>query len=166
MKKRLQTRRGAYFTLLLGIGLIGLYLRTEWSGPRAEKMETVSGRVLWNYERRNELYFSIDGKPSHFVVYAKADAGARMRAAVRDANNAYSVRVTFDPKGLGRSGYVPGEVYAAYGIAVGGKDVVGFDQARSSISRDNLILLGFGILVAVSGVFQIYTLRKAAPSRR
>jgi len=150
MKPWFAGERGAYFFLLLGIGLIGLFALLEWRLPAAGQLQTATGRVTWSQSTRDALYFALgDGEP-RFVLHAKGDPEGRQRAAVLDAVM-YPLSVRFDPRRPSRTGLAPGDFHTAYGIAVGGKDAVGLDAVLSSYRRDNLVALAMGVLFAAYG---------------
>ncbi|WP_229213160.1 MULTISPECIES: hypothetical protein [unclassified Duganella] len=48
MKNWFASERGAYFFLLLGIGLMLLFVALERNFPDAAQLETASGRVAWS----------------------------------------------------------------------------------------------------------------------
>ena len=98
MKPWFAGERGAYFFLLLGIGLIGLFALLEWRLPAAGQLQTATGRVTWNQSTRGALYFALGDGQRRFVLYAKGDAEGRQRAAVLDAVM-YPLSVRFDQKG-------------------------------------------------------------------
>ena len=153
MKPWFAGERGAYFFLLLGIGLIGLFALLEWRLPAAGQLQTATGRVTWSQSTRDALYFAL-GDQRRFVLHAKGDPEGRQRAAVLDAVM-YPLTVRFDPRRPSRSGYAPGDFYTAYGIAVGGKEVAVLDAVRGSYRRDNLLALGAGIFLAASGALRL-----------
>jgi hypothetical protein len=149
MKQWFAGERGAYFFLLLGVGLILVFAVLEWRFPAAAQLQSASGRVTWNQSTRGALYFAIgDGK--QFVLFTKGDAEGLQRKAVLDAVM-YPLSVRYDPMLPSRSGYAPGQFYTAYGITVGGKEVVSLDAVRGSYRRDNLIALVMGMLFAAYG---------------
>jgi hypothetical protein len=150
MKQWFAGERGAYFFLLLGIGLIGMFAVLEWRFPAADQLQTASGRMTWNQSTRGALYFAIGDGQRRFVLYTKGDPEGRQREAVLDAVM-YPLTVRFDPSRPSRTGLAPGEFHTAYGIAVGGKDVVGLDAVRGSYRRDNLVALVMGVFFAAYG---------------
>jgi hypothetical protein len=150
MKQWFAGERGAYFFLLLGIGLMGLFAVLEWRFPAADKLQAATGRVTWNQSTRGALYFAIGDGERRFVLYAKGDAEGRQRDAVLDAVM-YPLTVRFDPQRPSRTGLAPGDFLTAYGIAVGGKEMVGLDAVRGSYRRDNLVALMMGVLFAAYG---------------
>ncbi|NGZ83648.1 hypothetical protein [Duganella aceris] len=150
MKPWFAGERGAYFFLLLGIGLILLFAALEWRFPAEEQLRSASGRVTWNQSTRGALYFAIGADRRQFVLYAKGDAEGRQRQAVLDAVM-YPLTVRFDPQRPSRNGYGEGDFHTVYGIAVGGKEVVGLDAVRASYRRDNLIALVMGLIFAAYG---------------
>ena len=162
MGKWYQGRRGAYFLLLLGIGLLIVYGALEWRLPSADRLERASGRVSWSYISRDALYFTIDGEARRFVLLEKGDADGRLRAAVRDATMLYPVGVRFDPLQTSRPGYPPGFFYVAFGVAVGGKEVTGFDEVRRAHRLDNLIALAMGLVFTAAGARRLHLLRGVA----
>jgi hypothetical protein len=161
MKQWLAGERGAYFFLLLGIGLILVYAALEWRFPAADKLETATGRVTWSQSTRGALYFAIGDGRQRFVLYAKGDAEGRQREAVLDAVM-YPLTVRFDRRQPARSGFAPGDFYTAYGIEVGGKEVAGLDAVRGSYRRDNLIALVMGVFFAAYGAQRV---RRASARR-
>ena len=165
MGKWYQDRRGGYFFLLLGIGLMLVYGALEWRFPAADRLETVTGRVTWSYTSRGALYYTVAGDARRFALLEKGDGDGRMRAAVRDATMLYPVTVKFDPRQTTRPGFLPGFFYTTFGVAVGGKDVTAFDDVRAAHRRDNLIALVLGLIFATFGVRRLYLLRgEAAPA--
>jgi hypothetical protein len=149
MKQWFAGERGAYFFLLLGIGLILVFAVLEWRFPAAAQLQSATGRVTWNQSTRGALYFGI-GEDKQFILFTKGDAEGQQRKAVLDAVM-YPLTVRYDPLQPSRSGFARGDFYTAYGIAVGGKEVVGLDAVRASYRRDNLIALVMGILFTAYG---------------
>jgi hypothetical protein len=150
MKQWFAGERGAYFFLLLGIGLILLFAALEWRFPAAAQLQTATGRVAWSQPTRGALYFAIGDGTRQFVLYAKGDAGGRQRQAVQDAAM-YPLTVRYDPRQPSRNGAAPGDFHTAYVLSVGGKDVAALDQVRGNYRRDNLIALVMGVLFAAYG---------------
>jgi hypothetical protein len=153
MKDWLAGERGAYFVLLLGLGLIALFGVLEYRFPKAEQLETARGRVVWQQETRGALYFILSDQ-QQLVLFAKGDTDGRQRQTIRDAAM-YPVAVKFLRQQKSGIGYAPGEFYAAYGVAVGGKEVDSLDQVRSAYRRDNLVALVLGIAAAVAGAWRV-----------
>jgi hypothetical protein len=149
MKQWFAGERGAYFFLLLGLGLMLVFAVLEWRFPAAAQLQSATGRVTWSQPTRGALYFAI-GEGKQFVLYTKGDAEGLQRKAVLDAVM-YPLTVRYDPARPSRSGFATGDFHTAYGIAVGGKEVVGLDAVRASHRRDNLIALVMGILFAAYG---------------
>jgi hypothetical protein len=166
MKQWFAGERGAYFFLLLGIGLILVFAALEWRFPAADRLETATGRVKWSQPARGALYFALGDGKQQFVLYTKGDAEGRQREAVQDAVM-YPLTVRYDRRQPARSGLAPGDFYTAYGIAVGGKDVVSLDAVRSSYRRDNLIALVMGIFFAAYGAqrVRLASARRAAAGK-
>ena len=162
MRKWYQDRRGGYFFLLLGIGLMLIYGALEWRFPAADRLETVTGRVTWSYTSRGALYYTVNGDARQFALLEKGDSDGRMRAAVRDATMLYPVTVKFDPRQTTRPGFLPGFFYNTFGVAVGGKDVTAFDAVRAAHRRDNLISLLLGLVFTALGIRRLYLLRGVA----
>jgi hypothetical protein len=154
MKQWLAGERGAYFFLLLGIGLVSLFAVLEWRFPAAAQLESATGRVAWSQSTRGALYFAIGDGKRQFVLNSKGDPEGRQRRAVLDAVM-YPLAVRFDPRRPSRSGAAQGDFYTAYGIAVGGKEVAGLDAVRGSYRRDNLLALVAGIFLAASGALRL-----------
>lgn len=150
MKPWFAGERGAYFFLLLGIGLIGLFALLEWRLPAADQLRTATGRVTWSQSTRDAVYFALGDGKQRFVLYAKGDPEGRQRAAVLDAVM-YPLTVRFDPQRPSRASLGSSDFLTAYGVAVGGKDVVGLDAVRGSYRRDNLVALAMGVLFAAYG---------------
>jgi len=150
MKQWFAGERGAYFFLLLGIGLMLLFAALEWRFPATEKLQAATGRVAWSQATRGALYFAIGDGKRQFVLYTKGDAGGRQRQAVQDAVM-YPLTVRYDPQQPSRNGLAPGDFHTAYVISVGGKDVAALGQVRANYRRDNLIALVMGILFAAYG---------------
>ena len=93
MKDWFAGERGAYFFLLLGIGLIALFGVLEYRFPKAEQLETARGRVLWQQETHGAMYFILSDK-QQLVLYTKGDPDIRQRQTIRDAER-YPVSVKF-----------------------------------------------------------------------
>lgn len=153
MKDWLAGERGAYFFLWLGIGLIALFGVLEYRFPKAEQLETARGRVLWQQETRGALYFMLSDQ-QHLVLNAKGDADGRQRQTIRDAAM-YPVTVRFLRAQTTGIGFAPGEFYAVYGVAVGGKEVASLEQVRGAYRRDNLVALAMGIAAAAAGAWRV-----------
>ena len=171
MRKWYQDRRGGYFFVLLGISLLCIYGALEWRFPAPDRLESVTGRVTWSYTSMGALYYTVNGDARQFVLQEKGDADGKMRAAVRDATMLYPVTVRFDPQQTTRPGFLPGFFYLTFGVAVGGKDVTGFDTVRAAHRRDNLVALALGLVFTTFGARRLYLLRgqaapAPAPSRR
>jgi len=165
MRKWYQDRRGGYFFLLLGIGLLLVYGALEWRFPAPGRLDTATGRVTWSYASMGALYYTLAGDARQFALLEKGDPDGRMRAAVRDATMLYPVTVRFDPRRTTRPGFLPGFFYTTFGVAVGGKDVVAFDEVRAAHRRDNLIALVLGLVFTAFGTRRLYLLRGwAAPA--
>ena len=162
MRKWYQDRRGGYFFLLLGIALLVVYGALEWRLPASARLETVTGRVTWSYASMGALYYTIDGDRRQFVLQEKGDADGKMRAAVRDATMLYPVAVRFDPRLTTHPGFLPGDFHQTFGVAVGGKDVTGFDSVRAAYRRDNLVALLLGLVFGAVGARRLYLLRGLA----
>lgn len=150
MKQWFAGERGAYFFLLLGIGLMLLFAALEWRFPAADKLQAATGRVAWSQPTRGALYFAIGDGRQQFVLYTKGDADGRQLQAVLDAVM-YPLTVRYDPQQPSRNGAAPGDFHTAYVISVGGKDVAALDAVRGNYRRDNLIALVMGILFAAYG---------------
>jgi len=161
MKDWFADERGAYFFLWLGIGLIALFGVLEYRFPKPEQLETARGRVVWQQETRGALYFILSDQ-QQLVLYAKGDADGRQRATIRDGAQ-YPVSVKFFRQQQTGIGFAPGTFYTAYGVAVGGKEVAGYDEVRGAYRRDNLIALAMGIAAAVAGAWRV---RALGPSSR
>ncbi|MET0264464.1 MAG: hypothetical protein ABW202_02525 [Duganella sp.] len=151
MNKWLQGRRGALFFLLLGIGLVAVFMAMEWRFPASSQLQTASGRVEWTHEGRGAIYFALRGTPQQFVVHTKIDGGGKLRAALASASGVYGVSVRYHPGQTNHPGYLPGDFYVAYGLAVGGKEVSSLAEVRASYRRDNLVALVLGLVFAVMG---------------
>ncbi|MBV7534196.1 hypothetical protein KW842_00300 [Duganella sp. sic0402] len=156
MKDWFAGERGAYFFLLLGIGLIGLFAVLEYRFPQAAQLETARGRVLWQQETRGALYFRLADQ-QQFVLHAKGDASGRQRQTLRDAAM-YPVSVRFLRQQKTGIGFAPGEFYTVYGVAVGGKEVATLDAVRSDYRRDNLTALLMGVAAAIAGAWRVRSL--------
>lgn len=161
MKDWLAGERGAYFFLWLGIGLIALFGVLEYRFPKPEQLETARGRVIWQQETRGALYVILSDR-QQLVLYAKGDADGRQRQTLRDAAM-YPVSVTFLRAQKTGISFAPGDFYAAYGVAVGGKAVASMADVRRAYRRDNLIALGMGIAAAVAGAWRV---RSFSPGSR
>ncbi|USX24826.1 hypothetical protein NHH73_19680 [Oxalobacteraceae bacterium OTU3CINTB1] len=162
MRKWYQDRRGGYFFLLLGIGLMLVFGALEWRFPASHRLEAVTGRVTWSYTSMGALYYTVAGDARQFALLEKGDRDGRMRAAVRDATMLYPVTIKFDPRQTTRPGFLPGFFYTTFGVAVGGKDVTTFDDVRAAHRRDNLIALVLGLVFTAFGARRLYVLRGAA----
>src|SRR3954470_4031473 len=103
MKQWFAGERGAYFFLLLGIGLILVFAVLEWRFPDAAQLQSATGRVTWNQSTRGALYFGI-GEGKQFVLFTKGDAEGQQRKAVLDAVM-YPLTVRYDPLQSSRSGF-------------------------------------------------------------
>jgi hypothetical protein len=156
MKDWFASERGAYFFLLLGIGLIGLFAVLEYRFPQAGQLETARGRVVWQQETRGALYFRLADQ-QQFVLHAKGDANGRQRQTLRDAAM-YPVSVSFLRRQKTGIGFAPGEFYAVYGVAVGGKEVATLDAVRSDYRRDNLTALLMGVAATIAGAWRVRSL--------
>jgi hypothetical protein len=171
MNNWFKSRHGAYFFLLLGFGLMMLFGVLEFRFPRAEQLESATGRVTWNQPARGALQFALE-RGERFVLYAKGDGDGRMRAALLDAATAaaYPVSIKFDQAQLAKTSI--GDFHAVYGVAVGGKEVASLDEVRGSYRKDNLIALAMGVVFAAAGALRLYQDRgraisnPAASSRR
>jgi len=161
MKNWFASERGAYFFLLLGIGLMLLFVALERNFPDAGQLETASGRVTWSQPAQGGLYFTLDGDERRFVLFAKGDSDQRLRAAIVDAQ-AYPVKVRYHPGQVSSPSFLPGRYYAVYGVTVGGKEVSTLSTVRSSYRRDNLIALAMGVLFAAYGGRRVWNFRAAA----
>lgn len=155
-------RRGGVFFLLLGIGIIGIFIALELRLPNAAQLQTVTGRVDWTYDSRGAMYFAARTTPQQFVVHVKGDADGRLRAALRSATRLYPVTLRFDPKQVNHPGFLPGDFHVAYGVSVGGKEVTSLDQVRSSYRRDNLVALAMGLVFMLLGAQRLYIYRGEA----
>jgi hypothetical protein len=155
MNNWFKSRRGAYFFLLLGVGLMVLFGVLEWRFPRAAELETATGRVTWSQPARGALRFALE-RGERFVLYTKGDGDGRLRTALQDAagTSAYPVTVRFDRAQLAKTSV--GDFYAVYGVAVGGKEVASLDAVRGSYRRDNLIALAMGVVFAAAGALRLY----------
>jgi hypothetical protein len=153
MKDWFADARGAHFFLWLGFGLIALFGVLEYRFPAAAQLETARGRVVWQQERRGALYFILSDK-QQLVLYAKGDASGRQRQTIRDAE-LYPVSVQFLRQQQTGSGDAPGAFHAAYGVAVGGKQVASLDAVRTDYRRDNLIALAMGIAAVAAGAWRL-----------
>ncbi|MYN41699.1 hypothetical protein GTP55_20275 [Duganella sp. FT109W] len=164
MKDWFAGERGAYFFLLLGIGLIALFGVLEFRFPTAAQLETARGRVLWQQETRGAMYFILSDK-QQLVLYTKGDRDGRQRQSLRDAE-LYPVNVQFYRQQKAGISFAPGEFYTAYVVAVGGKEVVSLDQVRSAYRRDNLTALVLGIFATLAGVWRVRMLKFSPRPRR
>ncbi|NYE60647.1 hypothetical protein FHW58_001799 [Duganella sp. 1224] len=164
MKDWFAGERGAYFFLLLGIGLIALFGVLEYRFPQAAQLETARGRVVWQQETRGALYFRL-ADDQQLVLYAKGDADGRQRQTLRDAA-LYPVAVQFLRQQKTHIGYAPGDFYTAYVVAVGGKEVATLDAVRAAWRRDNLFALVMGIVAAVAGAWRVWMERANPRPRR
>ncbi len=163
MKDWFAGERGAYFFLLLGIGLIALFGVLEYRFPQAAQLETARGRVVWQQETRGALYFALSDK-QQLVLYAKGDADGRQRQTIRDAE-LYPVTVQFFRQQQSHIGFAPGDFYTAYVVTVGGKPVASLDQVRSAYRKDDLYVLVMGIIAAIAGAWRVW-MERATPRRR
>ena len=161
MKNWFASQRGAYFFLLLGIGLIGLFVALERNFPGAGQLELASGRVAWSQPAQGGLYFRLDGDERQFVMFAKGDSDQRLRAAIRDAE-AYPIKVRFHPGQVSSPSFLPGRYYTVYGVTVGGKEVSSLSTVQGSYRRDNLIALAMGVLFAAYGGRRVWNFRNVA----
>ena len=161
MSKWFQGRRGAMFFLLLGIGVVGVFLVLEWRFPAAARLETVTGRVDWTYDSRGAMYFATRTTPAQFVVHVKGDSDGRLREALRAATKLYPVTVRFDRSQLNHPGFLPGDFYVAYGVSVGGKEVTALSDVRASYRRDNFVALFMGLVFIAFGLQRFYIFRSA-----
>jgi hypothetical protein len=164
MKDWFAGERGAYFFLLLGIGLIALFGVLEYRFPGAAQLETARGRVVWQQETRGALYFRLSDQ-QQLVLYAKGDADGRQRQTLRDAE-LYPVTVQFLRQQKTAIGFAPGEFCTAYTVAVGGKPVAALEQVRSAYRKDDLYVLVLGIIIAVAGAWRVWIERASPGSRR
>jgi len=153
--------RGAYFFLWLGLGLIALFGVLEYRFPKPEQLETARGRVVWQQETRGALYFILSDQ-QQLALHTKGDPDGRQRETIRDAAM-YPVTVRFVRGQSTATGFAPGEFYAVYSVAVGGKDVVSLDAVRGAYRRDNLIALVMGVAAAAAGAWRV---RSLSPGRR
>jgi hypothetical protein len=164
MKDWFASERGAYFFLLLGIGLIALFGALEYRFPKTEQLETARGRVLWQQETHGAMYFILSDK-QQLVLYTKGDADLRQRQTIRDAE-LYPVSVKFYRQQKAGTGFAPGDFYTAYVVAVGGKEVASLDAVRSAYRRDNLTALVLGILATLAGMWRVRMLKFSPSPRR
>lgn len=164
MKHWFAGERGAYFFLLLGIGLIALFGVLEYRFPKAAQLETARGRVLWQQETRGAMYFMLSDQ-QQLVLYTKGDTDNRQRQTLRDAA-LYPVSVKFYRQQTAGTGFAPGDFYTAYVVAVGGKEVASLDQVRSAYRRDNLTALVLGIFATLAGVWRVRLLTSNPRPRR
>lgn len=148
--------RGAYFFLWLGLGLIALFGVLEYRFPGAGQLETARGRVVWQQETRGALYFILSDR-QQMVLHAKGDADGRQRQTLRDAA-LYPVTVQFLRTQKTGIGFAPGDFYAVYGVAVGGKPVASLADVRRAYRRDNLVALVMGVAAAAAGAWRLRTL--------
>ncbi|MET0322974.1 MAG: hypothetical protein ABW069_19800 [Duganella sp.] len=163
MGKWFKGRRGGVFFLLLGIGMIAVFIALEWRFPSAAQLETVTGRVDWTYDSRGAMYFAARTDPQQFVIHVKGDADGRLREALRASTRLYPVTVRFDRGQVNHPGFLPGDYYVAYGVSVGGKDVTGLADVRASYRRDDLVALALGVIFILFGVQRLYIYRNEAP---
>lgn len=161
MKNWFVSQRGAYFFLLLGIGLMLLFVALERRFPRADQLETAGGRVTWSRAAQGGLYFTLGGEERQFVVFVKGDADQRLRLAIQDAE-AYPIKVRFHPEQVSSPSFLPGRFYAVYGVSVGGKEVSSLAVVQGSYRRDNLVALAMGVLFAAYGGRRVWNFRNAA----
>jgi len=157
MRNWFADQRGAWFFLLLGLGLIGVFVALELRFPQAGQLETARGRVMWQQDTRGALYFILSDH-QQFVLNAKGDQDGRQRAAIRDGVS-YPITVTFFRQQKSSPGVVPGDFYTAYGVVVGGKEVASLEEVHSAYRRDDLVALAMGVLAAVAGAWRLRTLR-------
>ena len=163
MKNWFAGRRGAYFFLLLGIGLMMLYVALERNFPRAGQLEATTGRIAWTHPAQGGLYFGLAGESRRFVLYFKGDGDGRQRRAVLDAGaGTYPLTIRLHPSQTATPMFLPGRYYTVYGVSVGGKEVSSLATVRGSYRRDNLIALVAGILFAAYGGRLAYNLRNVA----
>jgi hypothetical protein len=163
MKNWFAGRRGAYFFLLLGIGLMMVYVALERNFPSAAQLRTATGRVASAHPAQGGLYLALAGEPRQFVVYVKGDSDGRLRHAIGDAEaGSYPVTVRFHPDQLASPGLLEGRYYAVFGVSVGGKEVSSLATVQGSYRRDNLIALVLGVLFAAYGGRLVYNLRHVA----
>jgi hypothetical protein len=163
MKNWFAGRRGAYFFLLLGIGLMMVYVALERNFPDAGQLQTATGRVALLHPAQGGLYFALAGEPRQFVVYVKGDSDGRLRQAIGDAEaGSYPLTVLLHPGQSASPGFLQGRYYTVYGVSVGGKDVSSLAAVQGSYRRDNLIALVLGLLFAAYGGRLVYNLRNAA----
>ena len=163
MKNWFAGRRGAYFFLLLGLGLMMVYVALERNFPAAGQLQAATGRVAWTHPAQGGLYFAFAGEPRRFVVYVKGDGDGRLRRAVGDAGaGSYPVTVQLHPGQSASPGFLQGRYYTVYGVSVGGKEVSSLATVQASYRRDNLIALVMGILFAAYGGRLVYNLRNVA----
>jgi hypothetical protein len=164
MKNWFAGRRGAYFFLLLGLGLMLVYVALERNFPGAAQLRTVTGRVALAHPAQGGLYFAIAGEPRQFVVYVKGDSDGRLRQAIGDAEaGSYPLTVHFHPGQVAAPGFLQGRYHTVYGVSVGGKEVSSLATVQSSYRRDNLIALVMGVLFAAYGGRLVYTFRRRLP---
>lgn len=152
-------RRGGVFFLLLGIGIIGIFIALELRFPAAAQLQAVTGRVDWTYDSRGAMYFAARTAPQQFVVHVKGDADGRLRAALRSATKLYPVTVRFSPAQVNHPGFLPGDFHVAYGVSVGGKEVTSLGDVRTSYRRDNLVALVMGLVFMLLGAQRLYIYR-------
>lgn len=152
-------RRGGLFFLLLGIGIIGIFIALELRLPNAAQLQAVTGRVDWTYDSRGAMYFAARTTPQQFVVHVKGDPDGRLRAALRSATKLYPVTVRFDPRQTNHPGFLPGQFHVAYGVSVGGKEVTSLSDVRASYRRDNLVALAMGLVFMLLGAQRLYIYR-------
>ena len=160
-------RRGGVFFLLLGLGLIAVFVALEIRFPAAAQLHTATGRVDWTYDSRGAMYFATQTTqttPQQFVVHVKGDSDGRLRAALRSATKLYPVTVRYDPDQVNHPGFIPGDFLVAYGVSVGGKDVTSLADVRASYRRDDLVALVIGLLFIGLGIQRLRIFPKDAPS--
>jgi hypothetical protein len=157
-------RRGGMFFLLLGAGLIAVFIALEVRFPAAAQLHTVTGRVDWTYDSRGAMYFATRTTPQQFVVHVKGDGDGRLRAALRSATKLYPVTVRFHPEQVNHPGFLPGDFLVAYGVSVGGKEVTSLADVRASYRRDDLVALVVGLLFIGLGIQRLRIFPKDAPS--
>jgi hypothetical protein len=157
-------RRGGMFFLLLGMGLIAVFIALEIRFPAAAQLHTVTGRVDWTYDSRGAMYFATQTTPQQFVVHVKGDGDGRLRAALQSATKLYPVTVRYDPEQVNHPGFIPGDFLVAYGISVGGKEVTSLADVRASYRRDDLVALFLGLVFIGLGIQRLRIFRAEPPS--
>ncbi|KQQ36213.1 hypothetical protein ASF61_08470 [Duganella sp. Leaf126] len=157
-------RRGGFFFLLLGLGIVGVFIALELRFPAAAQLQAVTGRVDWTYDSRDAMYFAARTTPQQFAVHVKSDADGRLRAALRAATRLYPVTVRFAPDQVNHPGFLPGDFHVVYGVSVGGKEVTSLDDVRASYRRDNLVALVLGAAFMLLGVQRLVIYRNEKPN--